>query len=146
MKDTKQNAISATPPVSKIATLHSTDGSTHLVGIGPIKVIICEEDGTWFAQGVDIDYAANGSSFIDVKKSFELGLAGTIDLHIKLYGNLKSFLKQAPPEVWEELYSLGSHHHYTHVGFHDDLSKTLGLTGYDSFNYVGRGEMVEAAQ
>ncbi len=140
----KKKTATAKMPSSEMATHHLTDGKRHFVGIGPMKVIICEEDNIWFAQGVDIDYAANGSSMSDVKKNFEVGLAGTIDLHIKLYGNLKKFLKNAPQEVWDELYNVGSHHSYTHVGFHDDLSKTLGLTGHDSFTYVGPGELVAA--
>jgi len=140
----KKTLATATPKSSDMSTLHHTDGNTHFVGIGPMKVIICHDDGAWFAQGVDIDYAANGTSLANVKQNFEVGLAGTIDLHIKLYGNLKKFLKHAPQEVWDELYAVGTHHSYTHVSFHDDLTKTLGLTGYDGIGYVSRNEAVAA--
>ncbi len=143
MSTEKMTMATATPKSSAVA-IHVTDGATHFVGIGPIKVIICNEDGSWFAQGVDIDYAANGTSLDDVQTNFESGLAGTIDLHIKMYGNLKKFLKQAPQEVWDELHSVGSHHTLTHASFHDDLSKTLGLTGYDGFNYIKRLELTVA--
>ena len=133
---TEKKTLAQGTPQSSAKFFHGTDGATHVVGIGPIKVIICHEADTWFAQGVDIDYAANGSSLENVKHNFQTGLAGTIDLHIKLYGNLKKFLKHAPQEVWDELYAEGSHHTLTHVSFHDDLAKTLGLTGYDGIKYV----------
>lgn len=139
MKTTAKGA-----PKSSAVAVHGTDGATHIVGIGPIKVIICHDGASWFAQGVDIDYAANGHSLEDVKKNFETGLAETVDLHIKLYGNLKKFLKHAPQEVWDELHHVGTHHTYTQVTFHDDLSETLGLTGYDGIRYVEPCEAIAA--
>ena len=141
---TETKTLARSTPQSSAKVFHGTDGATHVVGIGPIKVIICHDGDAWFAQGVDIDYAANGSSLSNVKRNFEIGLAGTIDLHIKLYGNLKKFLKPAPQDVWDELHDIGTHHAYVHVSFHDDLSKSLGLTGYDGFNYVEPCEALAA--
>jgi len=42
--------------------VHGTNGQTHIVGIGNLRVIICQEGDAWFAQGLEIDYAA---SFIE---------------------------------------------------------------------------------
>jgi hypothetical protein len=106
------------------------------VGIGNIKVIICKDgDNTWFAQGLDIDYAANGHDLEEVKENFQLGLKGTIDLHIKAYGHIEKFLKVAPQNVWNEFYAVatGTHYRYSQVSFHEDLSKTLG---YQGINFI----------
>jgi hypothetical protein len=124
--------------------LHTTDGVEHVVGIGNIKVIICKDgDNTWFAQGLDIDYAANGHNLEEVKTNFQIGLKGTIDLHIKAYGHIEKFLRVAPQNVWNEFYAVatGTHYRYSQVSFHDDLSKTLGFQG---INFIVRPEEVIA--
>ena len=112
--------------------LHGTDGETHIVGLGNIKVIICQGNGkdAWFAQGLDIDYAANGHTLEEVKQNFQTGLRQTIDLHIKMHSNIEKFLKVAPQEVWDELSRVGGKpYHYSQVSFHKDLSATLGYQG-----------------
>ncbi len=125
----------------KAMAVHGTDGSTHVVGIGNIKVIICQDDDAWFAQGLDIDYAANGHSLEEVKENFQTGLKGTIDLHIKAYGNIEHFLKVAPQSVWDELRASGKHYRYSQVSLHEDLSKTLG---YQGINFIEPGQEVHA--
>jgi len=79
------------------------EGSAHIVGFGNLRVVITNDDGSWFAQALEIDYAAQGKSMEDVKKRFEHGLAVTIDEHLKIYGSIKMLLQPAPPEVWVEL-------------------------------------------
>jgi hypothetical protein len=121
--------------------VHGTDGTTHVVGIGNIKVIICQDDDAWFAQGLDIDYAANGHSLEEVKMNFQTGLKGTIDLHIKAYGDIEHFLKVAPQSVWDELHATGKRYRYSQVSLHEDLSKTLG---YQGINFIEPGQEVHA--
>ncbi len=122
--------------------IHGTDGSTHIVGIGNLKVIICQDGGCWFAQGLEIDYAANGHSLEEAKENFQTGLKGTIDLHIKAYGTIGHFLKIAPPEVWKDLHSTpGRQYRYTQVTLHEDLFKTLG---YQGINFIEPGQELVA--
>ena len=83
--------------------LHGASGSTHFVGIGNLRVMITRDHGSWFAQGLEIDYAAQGSSLEDVKKRFEEGLAATIEEHLKIYASIDKLLRPAPKEVWVEL-------------------------------------------
>jgi hypothetical protein len=81
------------------------DGKTHVVGIGNLKVVIVKDgENTWFAQGLDIDYAAQGTSVENVKHNFENGLAATIHEYIKAYNSPAKMLKPAPPEVWQEMF------------------------------------------
>jgi hypothetical protein len=98
--------------------IHGQDGSDHLVGIGNLRVIICQEDDQWFAQGLEIDYAADGNSFEEVKLNFQNGLRGTIDLHLRAYNSLDKLLKIAPAEAWQELLHDGQRMRYTQVSLH----------------------------
>ena|SRR5579859_6972151 len=68
-----------------------------------LRVIVTNDDGGWFAQGLEIDYAAQGESLEEVKKNFEHGLGATIQAHLTIHGNLDQFFKPAPQEVWQEL-------------------------------------------
>lgn len=78
------------------------DGIHHMVGIGDLRVVICPDGDFWFAQGLEIDYAAQGKSFKDAKKQFGDGLSATIEQHLQIYGNIEKLLKVAPPEVWKD--------------------------------------------
>lgn len=81
----------------------SADGSHHIVGIGDLRVVIVPDgEGAWFAQGLEIDYAAQGSSEQDVKRKFEYGLEATVNQHLMINGTIEGLLKVAPPDVWKE--------------------------------------------
>lgn len=82
-----------------------TQDGSHVVGIGALKVVIVKDGpSTWFAQGLDIDYSAGGTSVESVKKNFENGLIATIDVHLKAYNNIAKILKPAPQEIWQEMF------------------------------------------
>ena len=92
---------SGLPPAEAI---HLSDNQGHhAVGIGNLRVIIVKDTYSWFAQGLEIDYAVQGSSEDDAKKQFEDGLTATIQQHLKAYGNIARLLKVAPPEVWKDM-------------------------------------------
>jgi hypothetical protein len=80
-----------------------TDVDHHVVGIGELRVLICQEDGEWFAQGVEIDYAASGASLADVQRRFEKGLAATVHLHLTRFHSIERLLRFAPAAVWQRL-------------------------------------------
>lgn len=75
----------------------------HFVGIGALRVLIHPDGDLWYAQGIEIDYAATGESVDEVKHNFEVGLARTIDLHLERWGTIERLLKFAPASEWEEL-------------------------------------------
>jgi hypothetical protein len=75
-----------------------------VVGLRDLRVVIVEEsENVWFAQGLEIDYAVQGSSLNDVKKNFETGLCATIHENLRIYGNIERILKVAPQSVWKEM-------------------------------------------
>jgi len=117
----------------RTTAVHGTDGQTHIVGIGNLRVIICPDGDGWFAQGLEIDYVASGNSIEDVKENFQSGLKGTISLHLQMTGNIEKLLNPAPREIWRELHRVGTHHRYSQVSLHDDMFKHLRFEGIDYF-------------
>ena len=75
-----------------------------MVGIGNLRVMVFNDDGSWFAQGLEIDYFSQGDSLEDVKARFEGGLCATFSEHLKTHGTIEGVLKVAPQEVWQELF------------------------------------------
>jgi hypothetical protein len=77
----------------------SPDGKNHIVGLWNIRVLICPDGPAWFAQGIDIDYAAQGNTLDDVKLRFQEGLRATIEQNLKTYDTIERLLAFAPPSV-----------------------------------------------
>jgi hypothetical protein len=111
------------------------DGIHHLVGFGNIRVIIVPDGAGFFAQGLEIDYAAQGASVKQAKKNFEVGLEATIQQHLKIYGNIKSLLQPAPASVWQELVpeKTALHNSYWHISEHTIEHSPLP---YQGINYL----------
>jgi len=87
----------------KTIAIHKKIASKDVVGIGNLRVMITNDDGSWFAQGLEIDYAAEGPSLAIVKKNFEQGLLATINNHLQAYGFINHLIHPAPQSVWIEL-------------------------------------------
>lgn len=88
------------------AVTHKKHGDTHHVTI-QLNVLLEKDDSNWFAQGVEIDYAACGTTVEETKINFIQGLLETIGEHLKMHGQLSNLL-QAPRETWGELFSIMS--------------------------------------
>lgn len=86
------------------AALHAHDGNDHLVAVSALRVMLLEDSSGWFAQGLEIDYAASGASVDEVKTNFENGFAATMREHLTMYGNIEKFLSPAGKEAWDEFY------------------------------------------
>lgn len=94
----------ASKPDSAIA-IHAQDddGNNHIVGLGNLRVAIVQDGKFWFAQGLDLDYGAQGNTADEAKTNFENGLHATLQIHLKVFGTIKNILKVAPSEVQNEL-------------------------------------------
>jgi hypothetical protein len=91
------------PTGALAAQIDTKDGS--VVMLGNLRVLITKDDGSWVAQGLEIDYAIDGENLTAVKQRFETGLAMTVESNIRVYGNIDNMLKVAPPEVWADYYA-----------------------------------------
>jgi hypothetical protein len=113
------------------------EDGTSIVGIGNLRVVIVEEEETWFAQGLEIDYAVQGKSLEAVKKAFEDGLAATIHENLRIHGSIEALLKPAPPEVWTKMLFgaavAGKHfkRYYSQISLHQKLQQSLPFAAID---------------
>lgn len=79
------------------------DHGNHSVFMDALRVVIVRDGESWFAQCLDIDYAAGGSTLEEAQNNFEEGLAATVMLHIHKFGNLNKLMKDPSPEAIEHL-------------------------------------------
>jgi len=85
------------------SAVHIQDQDNHAVVLGAIRVLVSERFGEWFSQGIEIDFAASGSSVEEVQRRFEDGLAATVDLHLRKFGSIDRLLKFAPQQELAKL-------------------------------------------
>lgn len=91
-------------PWSKGLAVHIGQGNRHAVVIENMRVLIVPDSANlWFAQGIDIDYAAGGESMEEAQLSFELGLAATIKAHLEHFGSIEKIMRTPEPERWMPL-------------------------------------------
>ena len=83
--------------------IHLSGEGDHIVGIGNLRVYIVKDGDYWCAQGLEIDYLAQGKTIADAQKAFEQGLAATIHENLNLHNTIEPVLKVAPQEIWAEV-------------------------------------------
>ena len=107
------------PQGEEAVVTHAEDDDLHAVLVNALRVVVTQDEGQWFAQGLELDYAAAGTSEEDVKTRFAQGLGATINEYITIYGSIEKIVKVAPQEAWD-LWLEGDHQ-YTldHVSVHN---------------------------
>lgn len=88
---------------SKAQALHTTNGNQHSVIFKSLRVIIVKDGETFFAQSIDISYAASGDSLKNVQDNFERGLSATLKAHLEAFGNIDQIMQTPPAEEWANL-------------------------------------------
>jgi hypothetical protein len=119
------------------------DGKISVVGIGNLRVVIIKDDDLWFAQGLEIDYAAQGQTIEDVKKHFEGGLAATVHEHLRVFGDIGKLLKVAPAEVWNE-FLMGTFVESKHYSFDQVTVHKLKRELQSSLPFIEGIQYIEA--
>ena len=126
MAKTKDKEASESMPDTTAFQGAVEDGS-HVVGIGDLRVVIIPDGDSWFAQGLEIDYAAQGDTVENAQENFQNGLAATIHEHLKIHGTIKNILRIAPQEAWDLVFSTTAEPHtFSQVSFHQ-ISEMQGL-------------------
>ena len=120
--------------------IHVKDGDVHLVGIGNLRVVLVQDGNAWFAQGLDIDYAAEGATLESVKNAFETGFCCTIHEHLRVYGKIDKFLKPAPVEVWKEMLydQLANLSRFSQVSVHTIAANVVTYLPFNGIQYIQR--------
>lgn len=108
--------------------VHAQSGSEHYVAVSQLRVLLLKENAGWFAQGLEIDYAATGVDIEEAKRNFESGFYKTVHEHITLQGSIENLLKIAPQEAWSEYFVRASDslaEHFSCVQLHSMKEKEL---------------------
>jgi hypothetical protein len=86
------------------AAVHLSDQGEelHAVLLWNLSVLIVPDGDFWFAQGLEINYGAQGDTVEDAQKNFQAGLKATIQQHLKVHGNIEGILKFASSEILKE--------------------------------------------
>jgi hypothetical protein len=66
-----------------------------------MKVLIAPDGQFFFAQGVEMDYAAQGNTVDEAKANFAAGLEATKKLHLDHFGEVR--IDPAPEDVIADL-------------------------------------------
>jgi hypothetical protein len=147
MATKKRKTAKKVKPATAFHAKHK-DGLYHIVGIGNLRVVIVPDGELWFAQGLEIDYAAQGNSEADVKKQFEIGLWATIQEHLRVHGSIQNLLKIAPPTIWNELlYDAGENVRtglFSQVSGHEVVSKIMKKLPFSGIQYVEKANAASA--
>ncbi len=132
------SAYDETP--EKMNAIHVKDGNYHVVGIGNLRVVLVQEGNAWFAQGLDIDYAAEGESLDTVKSAFEAGFCCTIHEHLRVYGKIDKFLNPAPAEVWKEMLydGVADLNRYLQLSVHEIAESVVTYLPFKGIEYIHR--------
>lgn len=112
------------------------DNNRHSVGLSKLRVLVVEHGADWFAQGVDLDYAAAGHSLEEVQRNFEQGLASTVCLHLERFNSLDRLLKLTPRHVLDDLAPTPKHAFDFSMCTTHDLSDPLDMLPFVGITYL----------
>lgn len=112
----------------KTGALHvqQEDKGHEAVAIWNLSVLIVPDGKFWFAQGLEINYGAQGDSEEDAKVNFQAGLLATICQHLRVHGNIERLLDFAPSSVLLEAAKNKSLiKRFAQVSFHDIVDSNV---------------------
>lgn len=100
-----------------------TEDDQHAVLLSALRVMVENDGDTWFARGIEIDYAAAGTSLADVRERFVRGLQRTIEENLKRYNSIQRILRWAPEDVVAAFQECERTYELTHVSAFDLSNK-----------------------
>ncbi len=125
---------------------HDADGKHHVVGVWNLHVLIVADGNFWFAQGLEIDCAVQGSSVADAKRQFEIGFRSTIHQHLKIFGHIGHMLRVAPNEVWLEYFNTPKACKiFSHASMHQVVPELATQPAVLQFEQIEYAELKTAA-
>jgi len=69
-----------------------------------LRVVIVRDGDQWFAQGIDADYAAAGTTLEDAKRRFTKGFVKSMLVNVAEHGTYDDFLTYPPQHEIEKLF------------------------------------------
>lgn len=130
--------VRVTKSGAQAAHVADPDTNLHGVGIWKLHVLIVPDGRFWFAQGLEIDYSAQGDSIDDAKDKFTKGLAASIHHHLTIFGGIDNLLHVVPNDVWRDLWKAKAKAKLTYdcVSIHEILPDNAGLLPFEGIEYA----------
>jgi hypothetical protein len=129
--------VKTTPTGAMAAHVAHAEGDIHEIGIWNLHVLLIPEGKFWVAQGLEIDYVTQGDSIPEAKTNFQHGLETTIDLNLRMYGNIDGLLVFAPDEVLKEAArKKNSIRLYSHETIHQLGAQSQQALPFDGISYL----------
>jgi hypothetical protein len=115
----------------------SSDSSVNVVGFGNLRVFVVEDEGMWFAECQDINYAAQGGSLDEVQRNFERGLSATVDEHLRVFGSIENLLSQQPSSiVRRRIHKMPRRFRYSQVTVHRLPEKIQDIIQFQGIEFI----------
>ena len=61
--------------------------------LGSVQVQVIPDGRFWWAEGISVDYGAQGDTVEDSLEHFQIGLNATVRLHLQKFGNTEKLLR-----------------------------------------------------
>ena len=99
--------------------IHAQNSGRHAVAVDALRVLIVKDGDSYFARGIEIDYAATGCSIEDVQDRFGRGFCLTLAAHLKKFGAVDKLLKWAPRSVVQEYEDNKERYEFAQISLHE---------------------------
>jgi hypothetical protein len=121
----------------RAAAFHLEGDKIGAVAIWSLSVLIVPDEEFWFAQGLEINYGAQGDTPEEARINFQDGLVATIRQHLRMHGDITRILTFAPDETLKEAAQhKSSIHEFAQVSFHEIANNEIGDGEYVMQNAV----------
>jgi predicted RNase H-like HicB family nuclease len=87
---------------------HVADGNNHGVAAALNVLIVPAAEGGYYAQGIEIDFAATGKTEEEVREHFQESFVATIRRYIDRGRSLSGLFKASTPPEYRQAYFSGS--------------------------------------
>jgi hypothetical protein len=150
----KKKTIFKAASKTKATAEHYREDDHEYVKIGALSVLVTQDGDWWFAQGLEIEYAAQGKSLEEVTENFGQGLATTAHAYLEEFGSIEKMLRPSPPEVLRELsnasrrkmlkLSVESKHEIHKLLEEPAIRQAFPFNSIKFFQRIGTGELATA--
>ena len=124
---------------------HIEDGDLHAAAAALHVLVTPSSEGGYYAQGIEIDYAAIGSTELDACRNFERGFIHTVQAYIKRGLDLgRLYAHSQTPAEYLEAFKIAKTQHQFHCYVAVDLGQAAPAAIPRNLAFIHGGHAVAA--